>query len=68
MHAQANSSSKLWISETAWSATPPQGAASGGAEAAVNGMSRASDMAWNLGALGAAAEVWAWIHILPDPL
>ena len=58
MHAQANTTSKVWITETAWSATPPQGAVNGsGATAAVNGMSRASDLAWNLGALGAAAEV-----------
>ena len=58
MHAQANTTAKLWITETAWSGTPPQGTINGsGATATINGMSRASDMAWNLGALGAAAEV-----------
>ena len=58
MHAQANTTTQLWITETAWSATPPKGAVNGsGATAAVNGMARAADMAWNLGALGAAAEV-----------
>jgi hypothetical protein len=47
MHAQANTTSKLWITETSWSATPPHGAINGsGATAAINGMSRASDMAW----------------------
>ena len=57
MHAATKSTSKLWITETAWTAGAPQGAPGGGAKAAIDGMCRASDMAWNLGALGSAAEV-----------
>ena len=56
LHSAADTTSALWITETAWSATATANAAAGGAAAAVNGMERACDMAWNLDALGAAAE------------
>ena len=57
IHAAANTNSKLWITETAWSAGSPAGSPAGGAKASIDGMCRASDIAWNLDALGAAAEV-----------
>lgn len=57
MHSAADTNSKLWITETAWSARSPANAPAGGALAAVDGMCRAADIAWNLDALGAAAEV-----------
>ena len=55
-HKSANTESQLWITETAWSASAPAGAPKGGARAAIDGMCRAADIAWNLDALGAAAE------------
>ena len=55
-HKSANTQSQLWITETAWSASAPAGAPEGGARAAIDGMCRAADIAWNLDALGAAAE------------
>ena len=57
LHSAANTTSQLWITETAWSASAPAGAPGGGAKASVDGMCRAADVAWNLDALGAAAEV-----------
>ena len=56
MHAAADSRSKLWITESAWGPFAPDNAGHGGATAALDGMCRASDMAWYLGALGSAAE------------
>ena len=55
-HKSANTESQLWITETAWSASAPAGAPEGGRRAAIDGMCRAADIAWNLDALGAAAE------------
>eukprot|EP00039_Didymoeca_costata_P009823 m.131086 g.131086 ORF g.131086 m.131086 type:complete len:643 (-) comp14613_c0_seq6:48-1976(-) len=49
--------SELWITETAWSASAPPGAPSGGDKADVDGMLRAGDVAWYLDALGSAALV-----------
>jgi hypothetical protein len=57
LHAAANTTSQLWITETAWSAAAPGDAPHGGAAAEIDGMCRAADIAWNLDALGAAAEV-----------
>ena len=57
IHSAANTNSKLWITETAWSASAPAGSSGGGAKASIDGMCRAADIAWNLDALGAAAEV-----------
>ena len=53
----ANTTTKLWITETAASVVLPDGHAQGGAKAAIDGMCRAADIAWYLDALGAAAEV-----------
>ena len=55
MHGKAETSSALWITETAWSASAPAGAPGGGAKAAVDGMCRAADIAWNMDALGAVS-------------
>ena len=57
IHSAANTHGQLWITETAWSASSPAGAPGGGAKASIDGMCRAADIAWNLDALGAAAEV-----------
>lgn len=57
IHASTNSSSELWITETAFSVNSPIGSHGGGAKASIDGMCRAADIAWNLDALGAAAEV-----------
>jgi hypothetical protein len=57
IHSAANTNSQLWITETAWSAGAPADSPAGGAKASIDGMCRASDIAWNLDALGAAAEV-----------
>ena len=57
IHSAADTNTKLWITETAWSAGAPAGSPAGGAKAAIDGMCRAADIAWNLNALGAAAEV-----------
>ena len=57
IHASANTSSELWITETAFGVYSPNNAAGGGAKAAIDGMCRAADIAWNLDALGVAAEV-----------
>ena len=57
IHASTNSSSELWITETAFSVDSPIGSHGGGAKASIDGMCRAADIAWNLDALGAAAEV-----------
>lgn len=46
IHASANTSSALWITETAFSVDSPIGAGGGGAKATVNGMCRAADIAW----------------------
>ena len=55
--AAPNKDAELWITETAWTAQAPANAAAGGPQATLNGMETAADMAWNLDALGAAAEV-----------
>ena len=57
LHSAAGTTSQLWVTETAWSASAPAGAPGGGAKASIDGMCRAADIAWNLDALGAAAEV-----------
>ncbi len=57
IHASTNTSSELWITETAFSVDSPIGAGGGGAKASIDGMCRAADIAWNLDALGAAAEL-----------
>ena len=57
VHKAAQTSSQIWITETAWSAGAPADAPRGGAIAAIDGMCRAADIAWNLDALGSAAEV-----------
>ena len=48
---------QLWITEIAASIDIPKDSVGGGAKAAVDGMCRAADIAWNLDSLGAAAEV-----------
>ena len=55
--AAPNKDAELWITETAWTAQAPSNSAAGGPQAVLNGMECAADMAWNLDALGAAAEV-----------
>ena len=55
--AAHDTTTKLWITETAASIQVPIGVKGGGAKAAIDGMCRAADIAWNLDALGSAAEV-----------
>jgi hypothetical protein len=56
--AHAPPGTKLWITETAFSASAPQNAAHGGpaADVPAAGMLRAADLPWMLSALGSAAE------------
>jgi hypothetical protein len=63
VHAASKTNSALWITETAFSVDSPVGAPGGGAKATIDGMCRAADIAWNLDALGAAAEVRAWLYL-----
>eukprot|EP01052_Picozoa_sp_SAG31_P027091 SAG31_NODE_2507_length_5590_cov_2.037880_3_plen_126_part_00 len=53
LHSAANTTSQLWITETAWSGSAPPNAPHGGVVADIDGMCRAADIAWNLDALGA---------------
>jgi hypothetical protein len=61
LHSAANTSSQLWITETAWSASAPPNAQHGGAVADIDGMCRAADIAWNLDALGAVRRTHLFV-------
>ena len=66
LHSAANTSSQLWITETAWSASAPPGAPHGGAVADIDGMCRAADIAWNLDALGSVRPQQLLISMMYD--